>query len=192
MTNALTNEQIISLVLANNGFTSLLCLQPFLMTGYLPNIQNVSLAGNHLKHVRELDCLSPYVGKQKQNGEQKGWQHLRELVLIGNPLVVTGTGEAKYKSEIARRFPQLVQLDQQPFDATVAFNAAAAAPSTSSVTPGLSPAAKRSEGKRPARPPIEFPLPIKSAFYDADSTRDFVAGFLAKSAHSSIESLAVD
>ena len=91
------DQQIVSLVLANNGLTSLLPLSPFHLTNYLPGILNVSLAGNSLRNMRDLDCLSPHVGKQRTDGQQKGWAQLRELVLIGNPLVVTGTGEAKYK-----------------------------------------------------------------------------------------------
>lgn len=89
--------QVESIVLANNGLSSLLPLSPFLMCSYLPNIQNVSLANNSFKHVRDLDTLSPFTGKQRNDGQSKGWAHLRELVLTGNPMVVTGTGEAKYK-----------------------------------------------------------------------------------------------
>jgi len=44
---------------------------------------------------------------------------------------------------------------------------------------GASPAARRDAAKA-KREPIVFPLPIKQGFFESDSTRDFIGGFLLK------------
>lgn len=44
---------------------------------YLPNLKNLSLQGNGLKHWRDMDTLS---------GRKQKLQNLRELILIDNPL----------------------------------------------------------------------------------------------------------
>lgn len=80
--------------------------------------------------------------------------------------------------EIARRFPSLRQLDQQPLDPSIAFVSSKSA-AEAILTPGLSPAAKRdiSKGKRE---PIVFPVSVTGSFFESEGTRDFVAGFLTK------------
>lgn len=170
---------IVSLSLANNSLTSLLPLSPFLLTTYLPNLQNVSFASNSLSQLRDLDPLSPSIGKARRDNQAKGWAALKELVMTGNPMVETGAREGLYRREIARRFPSLQQLDQQPIDpAAIAFEASAVA-STSNLTPGLSSASKRDNAKA-KREPIVFPVPVKGGFFEAEDTRDFVAGFFMK------------
>lgn len=175
-------RQAVSLSLANNSLTTLLVLSPYLLTTHLPNLQNVSLAANSLNFIRDLDPLSPSIGQHRHDRRPKGWASLHELVLTGNPLVETGPREAAYRTEIARRFPTLRQLDQQPLDPSIAFASSAA--STSNLTPGLSPAAKRdaTRGKpnKPPRAPVVFPVGVKAGFFESEGTRDFVAGFLMK------------
>lgn len=86
-----------SLSLANNNLTSLLPLSPFLLTSYLPTLQNVSFASNSLGTLRDLDPLSPTIGKARGDRKVKGWVGLKELVMTGNPMVETGDREAFYR-----------------------------------------------------------------------------------------------
>jgi hypothetical protein len=55
----------------------------------LTAIENVSFANNQIKHFRDLDPFSPHFGKVRADGKKKGWANLKELILIGNPLVPT-------------------------------------------------------------------------------------------------------
>ncbi|KIK98414.1 hypothetical protein PAXRUDRAFT_823890 [Paxillus rubicundulus Ve08.2h10] len=92
---------------------------------YLPKIANLSLQNNDLKVWRDMDNISGRKGKL---------EHLKELIMIGNPLreiEVKNARADKYRSEMARRFPSLVMLDQEAI-ATIAFDAPG--PSTASVT----------------------------------------------------------
>lgn len=90
-------QQIVTLSLANNHFTSLLPISPWLLTTHLPNLENVSFANNSLNQFRDLDPFSPLVGKSRADGKQKGWPNLKELVLKGNPMAQEGSGEAEYQ-----------------------------------------------------------------------------------------------
>ncbi|KAI5479212.1 nuclear RNA export factor 1/2 [Pseudohyphozyma bogoriensis] len=168
---------VISLSLANNKLTSVLPLSPYLLTTSLPNIQNVSFASNSLARIRDLDPFSPSIGKPRGDGKQKGWAKLQELVMTGNPLVGTGDAEASYRSEVARRFPALRQLDQTPLDPSIAFAAAASAPPTA--TPGLSNAAKR-EAAKSKQPPVAFPKEVRGGFIESDGVGGVVGPFLEK------------
>ncbi|KIJ12778.1 hypothetical protein PAXINDRAFT_170982 [Paxillus involutus ATCC 200175] len=109
--------------LANNHIGSGQMISP--LAHYLPKIANLSLQNNDLKVWRDIDYLSGRKGKL---------EHLKELIMTGNPLreieVKNGRGD-KYKSEMARRFPSLVMLDQEAI-ATIAFDAPG--PSTTPVT----------------------------------------------------------
>lgn len=89
--------QAISLSLANNNLTSILPLSPYLLTTALPNLENVSLAANLLAQLRDLDPLSPAVGRSRADKKPKGWKNLKELVLTGNPLVQGGQQEDFYR-----------------------------------------------------------------------------------------------
>ena len=94
------------------------------LSHYLPNLANLSLEGNHLKLWKDLDIIG--------NGKRGKLQHLRELILIGNPIreiEYQNSNVGKYKrcvhlsgvsslphikhSEVARRFPSLEMLDQE-------------------------------------------------------------------------------
>ncbi|PFH51065.1 hypothetical protein AMATHDRAFT_3332 [Amanita thiersii Skay4041] len=74
---------------------------------YLPQLANLSLQNNNLRVWKDLDFLS---------GRREKLVHLRELILVGNPVRETeyqnGRGEA-FRSEIARRFTSLEVLDQE-------------------------------------------------------------------------------
>ncbi|KAF9231003.1 hypothetical protein BU15DRAFT_91000 [Melanogaster broomeanus] len=100
--------------LANNHIGSGQLLST--LAHYLPKLANLSLQNNDLKVWRDMDYLSGRKGKL---------EHLRELIMIGNPLreleIKNGRGD-KYKSDMARRFPSLVMLDQEAI-ATIAFDA---------------------------------------------------------------------
>ncbi|KAM0793164.1 hypothetical protein ACM66B_000638 [Microbotryomycetes sp. NB124-2] len=173
---------IVTISFANNKFSSLLPLSPWLLTSTLPNIENVSFAHNLLSHWRDLDPFSPTVGKSRTDGKPKGWAKLKELVMTGNPLVKTEGDEAQeYKVQMARRFATLTTLDQQPIDPAIAFQAKTSGASVGSLTPGLSPSVKKEKSKsRSKREPIVFPLPIAPGFFESEPTRDFVAGFLSQ------------
>lgn len=92
---------------------------------YLPKLANLSLAGNNLRLWKDLEYMSGRKGKL---------EFLRELILAGNPireLEYQNNRVEKYKrydqcavydfkfysiitSEVARRFPSLEMLDQEP------------------------------------------------------------------------------
>lgn len=93
------------------------------LSHYLPRLANLSLEGNQLKLWKDLDFISGKKGKL---------EHLRELILKGNPLrevEYQNNRAEKYKryathilsrdnssfrySEVARRFPSLEMLDQE-------------------------------------------------------------------------------
>lgn len=100
--------------LANNNIGSGQVLST--LAHYLPKLANLSLQNNDLKVWRDMDHISGRKGKL---------EHLRELILLGNPVreleIKHGRGD-KYKSEVTRRFPSLVMLDQEAI-ATIAFDA---------------------------------------------------------------------
>ncbi|KAL4064487.1 hypothetical protein J3A83DRAFT_4360985 [Scleroderma citrinum] len=100
--------------LANNNIGSGQLLST--LAHYLPQLANLSLQNNSLKVWRDIDHISGRKGKL---------EHLRELILLGNPLreleIKHGRGD-KYKSEVTRRFPSLVMLDQEAIT-TIAFDA---------------------------------------------------------------------
>ncbi|KAI6120024.1 hypothetical protein EDD16DRAFT_1578909 [Pisolithus croceorrhizus] len=109
--------------LANNNISSGQLLST--LAHYLPKLANLSLQNNDLKVWRDMDHISGRKGKL---------EHLRELILLGNPVreleIKHGRGD-KYKSEVTRRFPSLVMLDQEAI-ATIAFDAPV--PSCTTVT----------------------------------------------------------
>lgn len=81
--------QVQTISLANNNIGSGQLLST--LTHYLPRLVNLSLQKNDLKVWRDIDYLSGRKGKL---------EHLRELILIGNPLreleLKNGRGD-KYK-----------------------------------------------------------------------------------------------
>ena len=91
------SAQIVSLSLAHNNLSSLQQISPFLLTSFLPNILNVSLAGNRLDLLRDIDPVSPVGGAKSKDKRPRGWAKLQELVLTGNPLVESGVRENAYR-----------------------------------------------------------------------------------------------
>lgn len=83
------HHQVHTISLANNKIASGQLLST--LAHYLPKVANLSLLNNDLKVWRDIDYLSGRKGKL---------EHLRELILIGNPLkeleIKNGRGD-KYK-----------------------------------------------------------------------------------------------
>ncbi|KAF8626606.1 hypothetical protein AX17_006524 [Amanita inopinata Kibby_2008] len=94
---------------------------------YLPRLANLSLQNNNLRVWKDLD----YISTRKEK-----LMHLRELILIGNPVRETeyqhGRGE-KFRSEMARRFTSLEVLDQEAI-AQISFDVPQPSASTSRVS----------------------------------------------------------
>ncbi|GAA5865493.1 hypothetical protein JCM8547_001263 [Rhodosporidiobolus lusitaniae] len=170
---------VITLSLANNSLSSLLPLSPFLLTSSLPNIENVSFAHNNLSQFRDLDPFSPLIGKERKDRKPKGWSQLKELIMMGNPMIGSGGTTQTYEREMARRFATLRTLDQKPLDPTIAFAVAQRAGADGSA-PGLAPRVKSEKAKQAKREQVVFPLEIKSGFFESDQTRDFVGQFFLK------------
>ncbi|KAF5379779.1 hypothetical protein D9615_005706 [Tricholomella constricta] len=76
------------------------------LSHYLPELVNLSLQNNNIRNIKDLDWLASRRGRL---------QHLRELILLGNPLQQQGmqleNGE-KYRRDITTRFLSLEVLDQ--------------------------------------------------------------------------------
>ncbi|KIP04393.1 hypothetical protein PHLGIDRAFT_31380 [Phlebiopsis gigantea 11061_1 CR5-6] len=116
--------EIQTLSLAYNGIRIGAVLST--LSHYLPGLANLSLEGNQLKVWRDIDSISG-------NGKRGKLEHLRELILKGNPireLEYEKNRVEKYKSEVVRRFPSLEMLDQEAI-VKIAFDVPQA--STSSV-----------------------------------------------------------
>ncbi|KIJ67053.1 hypothetical protein HYDPIDRAFT_128640 [Hydnomerulius pinastri MD-312] len=126
--------------LANNNISSGQAIST--LAHYLPKLANLSLQNNSLKVWRDIDYICGRKGKL---------EHLRELILLGNPLreleVKNGRSD-KYRSDMARRFPSLVMLDGVAI-AKIAFDAPG--PSSASAT-----------DKRPTA--TTFPCEMKPSF----------------------------
>lgn len=97
--------QIVSLSLAHNNLSSLQQISPFMLTSYLPDILNVSLAGNRLDLIRDIDPVSPIGGAKSKDKKARGWLKLQELVLTGNPMVETGLREDAYRRFVLHSSP---------------------------------------------------------------------------------------
>lgn len=114
------------------------------MSHYLPDLANLSLEGNRLRAWKDLDYLTGRRGKLSK---------LRELILTGNPIreleyqnnrvdmykrYVASSGSSVdkqhsiFRSNIARRFPSLEMLDQEPI-ATISFGSSEAPSSSTTV-----------------------------------------------------------
>lgn len=85
---------------------------------YLPRIANLSLQHNNLRLWKDLDPIS---------SRREKLLHLRELVLMGNPLreeEYQKGNQDRYKREVTRRFLTLELLDQEAI-AKISFDVAA-------------------------------------------------------------------
>jgi len=97
------------------------------LSHYLPKLVNLSLEGNKLASWKDIDYIS---------GKKGRLQHLRELILVGNPvreLEYKNNRVERYKGEIARRFPSLEILDMEAIP-KIAFDAPQTSSSTSTST----------------------------------------------------------
>ncbi|KAG5644653.1 hypothetical protein DXG03_008035 [Asterophora parasitica] len=76
------------------------------LSHYLPDLINLSLQNNNIRTMKELDFLASRRGRL---------QHLRELILLGNPIHTQGmqqdNGE-KYRRDVTSKFLTLEVLDQ--------------------------------------------------------------------------------
>ncbi|KAG8921064.1 nuclear mRNA export, poly(A)+RNA binding protein [Tulasnella sp. 419] len=91
---------------ASNKFTSLALISH--LHHYLPNLHNLSLQNNQLKTSKELAYIA---GKGGQTS------NLRELILLGNPFRDSAQRHdniENYRSDVIKRFPNLVMLDKEP------------------------------------------------------------------------------
>ncbi|KAK7690835.1 hypothetical protein QCA50_005936 [Cerrena zonata] len=113
------------------------------LSHYLPDLQNLSIEGNGLKTWRDLDCIA---------GRRTKLTKLRELILTGNPIrdmeYKNGRGD-RYKSEMARRFPSLEMLDQEPIQ---------------KITFDVQPAESSSKPIAQSETPTTFPNDMGSSF----------------------------
>ncbi|KZP13583.1 NTF2-like protein [Athelia psychrophila] len=134
--------EVQTISLANNNISSGQIIST--ISHYLPNLANLSLQDNNLRTWRDIDYISGRRGKL---------EHLKELVLIGNPVreleMKNGRGE-NYKSEVARRFSSLSLLDQEAV-AGISFDA-----------PGPSTLSEPSVPRGPA--PTTFPAEMGPSF----------------------------
>ncbi|TRM64263.1 hypothetical protein BD626DRAFT_491278 [Schizophyllum amplum] len=109
---------------------------------YLPRIENLSLEGNELTTMRDLEHISARKSKLV---------HLRELLLMRNPVRETeyqhNRGE-QYRLEMARRFTTLELLDQEPI-MKISFDVPEASTSATPV---------------PVAKATSFPLPMGGSF----------------------------
>ncbi|KAF8339792.1 uncharacterized protein EI90DRAFT_3151245 [Cantharellus anzutake] len=118
----------LTLSLANNRFVDTRNLD--YIQHYLPQLANLSLENNKIANFNALDGLT---SNRKSEIAVSG---IKELVLTGNPVKekLSSTAEIiTYRSEVARRFPMLQMLDQQPiipitFDVPLSFTAALSKP----------------------------------------------------------------
>ncbi|KAI0072752.1 NTF2-like protein [Panus rudis PR-1116 ss-1] len=117
--------------LAHNNISNGALLQ--MLSHYVPRLANLSLEGNQIKTWRDLDYIS---------GRRNKLEHLRELILIGNPvreLEYKNNRGDKFRSEMARRFPTLEILDREPitkiaFDVPTRTSSSSTAPKTAAPT----------------------------------------------------------
>ncbi|CAK5268652.1 unnamed protein product [Mycena citricolor] len=146
-------QEVQTLSLSNNGLTGAHLAS---LEKYLPKIVNLSLHNNNIRTIRELDCIASRRSKM---------EHLRELILTNNPVrdqEYQSGNAARFRNEIARRFPNLELLDQEPI-AKIAFDVASTTTNTSV----------------PAPSSTTFPVPMGGSFIDGvDST--LVTNFLSR------------
>ncbi|VDB94284.1 unnamed protein product [Peniophora sp. CBMAI 1063] len=139
---------VTTISLAHNNLQSLAKVAT--IAHYLPDIVNLSLEGNNLRYWKDLDTISALTDRKDKLSK------LKELILTGNPIreddIRVGKIDA-YRSGIARRFPTLEMLDQEPMT-RIAF---------------------ASEGATGTPPVHVGPLPASSVF-PADMCPSFITG----------------
>ncbi|KTW31270.1 uncharacterized protein T551_01342 [Pneumocystis jirovecii RU7] len=142
---------VISVNLSSNKISSLFNIS--ILAQIYPNLKNLNLADNLLKHYKDLDVWS----------HKNKFPNLQELILIGNGVrenEVKKGNEVNYRSEITRRFPNLKLLDMVPVTQAIEFD--------------IKDSAIDNSGK------VALLERICSSFFDSDLTRNTVMSFLEK------------
>lgn len=147
---------------------------------FLPSLKNISLEGNELKWVKDLNSWLPSSGKSSSKSSKKAgkstFKGLSELVLTGNPVkeTFTATGnEESYRSDVLRKFPTLTLLDGVPV--TTAESDFAKLPSQERKSNGSS-----ASGGGPLQgPPRNFGIGMRPGFKEP-TAEDITNGFLSK------------
>lgn len=160
-----------------------------ILVSTLPELENVSLAGNQLSSFSELNSFSPVVGgASSSSGSSKpGLNHLRELILRGNPIRTnaekdSGVGYQEYLMEACRRFPSLQILDGEAIDPAIRSQIPQVTRPQIPVLPDRPsssiPEPLNAQASIGPEPPL--PLPIKPAFFDDASTSNVITSFCNK------------
>ncbi|MBW0558996.1 hypothetical protein O181_098711 [Austropuccinia psidii MF-1] len=171
-----------SISLADNNLKS---LQPMSLNSLaitLPQIVNLSLAGNQLSSFTDLNSISPTINQTISNHQNSklGLNHLRELILSGNPLRVKaekdGTiGLQHYLIEACSRFPNLEILDGETIDPSIKSNLPLKIPTQQNTITQTSLSNISSINSQHL---IHLnPIPIKPAFLGDQSTSAFASAF---------------
>ena len=143
-----------------------------------PNLENVSLASNLLAQLRDLDPLSPAVGKSRADKKPKGWRNLKELVMTGNPLVQGGQQEDTYRRLVVVALVSTTGL----IDSRPAERSHGGSPLFDNSTNNLS--TRPSPSSRPSQPPKPFSPPVSRLLPSAISPRE--SGNLSSSPSASL------
>ncbi|EGF98090.1 uncharacterized protein MELLADRAFT_118604 [Melampsora larici-populina 98AG31] len=174
-----------SLSLAHNNLLSLHPMSISSLVATLPDLENISLAGNRLTAFSDLNSLSPVVGGSgPNNGQKQGLLHLRELILIGNPIRKNAEKEGppalqQYLAEACRRFPSLLVLDTEVIDPLFKANLPQQPDRSLSnaIQSGSNTAPSASNPSDVVVENVPLPLPTKSAFFDDEATSSVVSRF---------------
>lgn len=158
-----TYPDVVTISLANNGLRSLGPVSS--LPTYFPNLQNLSLEGNELKWVKDLDTYASRKHKLT---------NLKELLLTGNPVqasAIAAGNEEGYRREVLAKFRQLTMLDQKPVTPTE---------SGFANLPQSSHKSKKVDAEAAQVPLRNFPIPNKPGFVDPNAAAimpDFLSKF---------------
>ncbi|OAV90693.1 hypothetical protein PTTG_06552 [Puccinia triticina 1-1 BBBD Race 1] len=166
-----------SISLADNQLQTLQPMSISNLIATLPELANLSLAGNRLASFSDLNALSPTTARGGATTSSTGFVALRELILTGNPLRADAEkagppGLQNYLVEVVRRFPSLEVLDGEAIDPTAKATIAANAPQPSAMLQDPNKHVSLNTIPQPA-----LPMSIKPAFLNDSTTSSFVAGF---------------
>ncbi|KTW30290.1 hypothetical protein T552_00765 [Pneumocystis carinii B80] len=142
---------VISVNLSSNKISSLINISTLAQT--YPNLKNLNLADNLLKHYKDLDIWS----------HKDKLPNLQELILIGNEIrenEIKKGNEINYRSEIVKRFSNLKLLDMIPVTQTIQFDIKDSSVNDSEKT--------------------TLPKEICGSFFESDLTKNTVMAFLEK------------
>ncbi|PWN51483.1 NTF2-like protein [Violaceomyces palustris] len=155
---------VVTISLANNDFRSLGPV--YSLPTFFPDLQNLSLEGNELKWVKDLDSFA---------SKSRKLSSLKELLLLRNPVhdnAVAAGNEESYRKEVLSRFSTLSLLDQKPVTPVEAGFAKLP----------VSAKAKKLDADAAQVPLRNFPIQNKPGFVDQDAGRimpDFLSKFFS-------------